>query len=382
MARIVFVRALKGYPDSRLEKEIYSLSKKHSVMVFGWDRNENYLGYRQTKKEVFGKEVDFYHAGIVAPVGLGFKKLFVPMLKFWKTEYNFLKINKDEYDVIHACDFDTAFIAQKIAKRYNKKIIYDIFDYYAESHVAPEYVKKQIKKIDDKLIMSCSATIICSEKRKEQIKDVRPKMLEIIHNTPMPYETETHVKMIEGEHKRARLVYVGLLSKDRFLEDIACVIKKRNDVEWHIGGWGVLDEYFSNIKAENITYYGKIPYVDAMELEKECDIMSAIYDPILPNHKYAAPNKFYEALMLKKPLIMLKGTGMDDYVAQNFLGEVIDLSKTSFAEGFDRALDKLLENKDFESIGNAGYELYEKEFSWNLMENRLLNLYKKVCHED
>ena len=34
--------------------------------------------------------------------------------------------------------------------------------------------------------------------------------------------------------------------------------------------------------------------------------MTAIYDPNISNHYYAAPNKFYEALMLGKPLIMVK----------------------------------------------------------------------------
>ena len=85
------------------------------------------------------------------------------------------------------------------------------------------------------------------------------------------------------------------------------------------GDRGLAGGYNSNIlklcfaemaqKCENIFYYGRIPYDRTIALEKECDVMCAIYDPKVPNHYYAAPNKFYEALMLGMPLIMAKGTG-------------------------------------------------------------------------
>lgn len=381
MARIVFVRALKGYPDSRLEKEVYSLSKKHDVTVFGWDRDEDYRKFRHVKRDVFGVSINFFHVGIIAPVGLGFKKLVYPMLLFWKAEYKFLTLNKDKYDVIHACDFDTAFIAKMIAKKYKKKIVYDIFDYYSESHVAPNLIKKFIKKIDDNLISSCTATIICSELRKEQIKDSEPKFLEVIHNAPFNSNNDEMIQSIikKGNYDKTKLVYVGLLSQDRYLENIANIINNRNDIEWNVAGWGVLDGFFRKLDSKNIKYYGKISYDEAIILEKSCDLMTAIYDPVLPNHKYAAPNKFYEALMLEKPIIMLKNTGMDTYVQENEIGEVIDISEYDFEQGFNEALDNLIKKRNnWEAMGARGYYLYEKEFSWEKMEERLLELYEKI----
>ncbi len=382
--RILMVRALKGVPDSRVEKEVFSLSKQYSVTVLGWDRE---FKYKKTKKsiiKIFGKDITFYHIGIPSPVGEGFYKLFFPMLKFWKEEYTFLKVNRDKYDIIHACDFDTAFIASLIAKRFKKKLVYDIFDYYSESHAGPVKVRKLIKKIDDFIISNSDVTIICSELRREQVKDAKPRKLVVIHNTPMNMETAYTEENIIQIPDKVRLVYVGLLSRDRYLEEIANVVVKRNDIEWHIGGWGVLDKYFQEKgkSNKNIRYYGKVAYRDVLTLEKDCDLMTAIYDPILPNHKYAAPNKFYEALMVKRPLIMIKGTGMDSYITEYDLGEVLNLENSNFEFEFNSALDKLIARRsEWKQMVERGYRLYINEFSWDEMQQRLLNLYEDLAKE-
>lgn len=56
--------------------------------------------------------------------------------------------------------------------------------------------------------------------------------------------------------------------------------------------------------------------------------MTAIYDPKVPNHRYAAPNKFYEALMLGKPIVMAKNTGFDEIIEENNIGCLIEYSKS------------------------------------------------------
>lgn len=57
--------------------------------------------------------------------------------------------------------------------------------------------------------------------------------------------------------------------------------------------------------AMKIFFYGKILYYETLKLESSCDIMADLYDPSNPDNYYAALNKFYEALMLGKPLILV-----------------------------------------------------------------------------
>ena len=108
-------------------------------------------------------------------------------------------------------------------------------------------------------------------------------------------------------------------------------------------------------------------------LESACDIITAIYDPSVRNHLYAAPNKFYEGLLLEKPLIMARNTGMSDTVESNRLGVVCDFNRV------EDALFELAERRsEWSEMGKRAKALYEREYSWAEMKRRLLALYELI----
>ena len=171
-----------------------------------------------------------------------------------------------------------------------------------------------------------------------------------------------------------------MLSEDRYLKEIAEVVAGRNDIEWHVAGFGILEDYFQNFaeKNDNVFFYGKISYPQAVYLESKCDFMTAIYNPEVSNHKYAAPNKFYEALMLGKPIIMIRDTGMDDIVEKNSIGIVLNIDQMTFGECFNDALTELMKKPNLVDVSVREKRIYEKEFSWFEMEHRLVNLYNEI----
>ncbi|GFR35999.1 glycosyltransferase [Thermobrachium celere] len=229
--------------------------------------------------------------------------------------------------------------------------------------------------MDYYVINSANAVIICSEQRKEQIKGSNPKQIIVLHNTPKMYAQK--FCKLKSCSTNIKIVYVGILSRHRFLEEIVDVIKNNENFEFHVGGFGELERYFEQMskKYKNIIYYGKMPYNKTLELEASCDIMVAIYDPKIPNHKYSAPNKFYEALMLGKPIIMAKNTGMSNYVIENDIGEVIEYDK----ESFKSALENLSKRKSqWKEISNKMQEIYRLNYDWRIMEDRFLKLYEEI----
>ncbi|GFR36000.1 hypothetical protein TCEA9_18120 [Thermobrachium celere] len=50
------------------------------------------------------------------------RKNIIPLIKFQIKLFQWLYLNRKEFDVIHACDFDTALIACIFAKMYKKKV--------------------------------------------------------------------------------------------------------------------------------------------------------------------------------------------------------------------------------------------------------------------
>lgn len=373
--RVLFIRSNPVNPDPRVEKEANCLlSRGYEVEILAWDRSKT---SRMTESvlNLKGGSVKISRIYIKSAYGAGFKKNLIPLTLFQLQVMNWLFKNKKRYDIIHACDFDTAYIANQCNRFLKKKFVYDIFDYYPDAFNVPKCLVNLIIKLEHKVINSANAVIICNEKRKNQIFGTTPKYLEIIHNSPEKQEKQENQEIIKSDN--IKVVYVGILSDGRLLKELGQLSSKSSNLELHIAGFGKYEKYFRDLSNNfsNIYFYGRLSYNDAIQLEQKCDIMTAIYDPKIPNHYYAAPNKFYEALMLGKPLIMVKNTGMSEVIDQYQLGEIIDFNIDGLAEGIKKLI---MRKEEWNNISTKSRNLYEKCYSWNEMEKRLVKLYENM----
>lgn len=371
MDRVVIIRSNPVEPDSRVEKEAYTLAKAgYDVLLLVWDRDrsEDY----QDKKVIADRSITRIGIGAPATYGEG-KKNLKAFLRFQYGIMKWLRKHRDEYDIIHACDFDTAFSTFLSTRFSSKKYIFDIFDYLGGDQNEP-ILMRLVEKMEALAVNSAQATIICTEKRKKQIAHCKPKNLTVIHNSPAQIPAQPMPVQSAGKTK---IVYVGILQPGRFLPELIDVIQRRTDVELHIAGFGKLESYVNEAagKTDNIFFYGKISYENTIFLESNCDIVTAIYDPSYSNHFYAAPNKFYEALYLGKPLIMVRNTGMSEVVERESVGVLIDFNKESLDDG----ISKLLAMKhEWPRIKERMQMLYQQEYSWAIMEKRLVGVYGRI----
>ena len=381
--RICFVRSDKGYPDSRVEKEMYALSEEHEVFLLGWNREKSGDGVIHEKHGIHGREFDYYLIPEAARYGGGMKSILGPMIKFWKRAYRWLSENNDKYDAIHVVNFDTAKPAYKAARKFKKKIVYDIFDYYSDSYNAPGIVKNCIRNLENNYISKADMTIICSDERKHQISGSSPKKLIIVENTPEDIEVRDDFELASGSDPlKPKVVYAGMLVFDRFLKETSKVMMSRSDIEWHVAGYGVLRPYIEECAAnhDNIFYYGPLPYDDILALEKKCDIMTALQNPSVANNKYSAPNKFYEALMLGKPLVMVRNGSIYKNIEENGIGEVIEATEGKVSEEISAALDRLLDRKnEWHEMGSRSRKIYEEKYPWSMSAKTLLDGYRSLA---
>ncbi|TYZ26675.1 glycosyltransferase family 4 protein [Selenomonas caprae] len=370
--RIVIVRSTDIAPDPRVEKEAYSLKKAgHDVQVLGWDREENH-GFEFMNINAYGQMIKVTRVGIKSIYGGKMKNVF-PLLKYQINICKWLWDNKDTYDAIHACDLNTGLASIIMAKLLKKKLVYDIFDYYPEAYDIPEKLKKIVAWIEDRVIYGANAVIICTEQRIEQIKyhgDMQK--LYIVHNSPI-VKNEVEEK---NDGDKIKIVYVGILQRNRYIEELMDIVSKRKDIQLDIAGFGILESQVKKMadENENIFFHGKINYEKTLQLESNADIMTALYK-YNKEHHYAAPNKFYEALMLGKPVIMEKNTGVDEWISKYDVGCVIGVN----AVDLNSAIDYLINRKnEWIRMSNDLKKLYVEKFSWNIMEKRLVGLYRNI----
>ncbi len=383
--KVLMLRTNKVDPDPRVEKEANALLKDKDIelTIHAWDRNSKHKCKKETLKLTNGT-VPIYRIGIKGNWGKGMKNNIFPALKYEIYIFLWLLKNIKKYDVVHAFDLMTGYPALIPIKIFKKKLVYDCCDYYADSQQGPNFILNILRKMETKVFSKANYSIICSEKRKEQIKPATPENLFIIHNSPniddFQIKSEKKKHIIKSDSDKLKFVYVGNFCIDRWLIEFLNKAKKMSDsIEVHIGGFGGLNEEIEKISKEssNIYTYGKMNYGDVLQLESECDCLVAFYETHLRNHVYAAPNKFYEALAIGKPLIMLKGSGMSEIVENENLGAVIEPTEQSLKNGINKIM-RLKKDKD---LRKRMSRLFEKNYCWPIMEKRLFDLYDSLKGE-
>lgn len=369
--KIVIVRSNPVDPDSRVEKEANSLVKAgYDVSLLVWDRDNN--GIHIDEKGLSDTVVKRIRLGSKATYGEGFKNIRA-FLIFQYRIFRWILSNHRDIDYVHACNFDTAFTSAIACKLLRKPYVFDIFDYIGTN--PKNILERIINFLEHWIINNAQGTIICTEQRREQIKGSAPKFLEIIHNSP----DNIHFGdlKIAGETDKVKIVYVGILQDFRMILDLAEIVKESKQLELHIGGFGKLEPQIESLTeaSKNIFFYGKLSYADTLALEKQADIMTALYDPSIGNHYYAAPNKFYEALFLGKPLIMVRDTGMSQIIEQFKFGILIDYNKGDLERGI---YELIRERESWDVISEKMKSMYNNRYSWKRMEKRLLLFYSRL----
>lgn len=376
--RIVLIRATEVMPDPPVEKMANTLiSHGHSVTILAWDRSNTYAE-RGSIKKLANSETEIVHFGIPAKYSGGIKANFKGLLLFQMRIIRWLFRHRREYDAVHAFDFDTGFASMICCKLLRKKLIYHVLDYYAEGHILPgRLLNSIIEFFEIRVINSANATVICTEKRKEQIRKASPRKLYVIHNTPDSVQQMDTSFQVNGCTGKLKLVYVGVLSRKRLLKETVEVVSKMDDVEMHIGGFGEYEDWMQKAAEQysNVFFYGKLQYSETLALEKQCDIMMAVYDPSIRNHKYAAPNKFYESIMLGKPIIMAYDTGHDDIITKNDIGILTEYSESGIRDAI-YALEK--RRNEWNDMGKRAMNLYNSNYSWTIMTERIEEMYRNL----
>lgn len=374
--KVLMLRSNEVNPDPRVQKEAEALlNAGYSVEVFCWDRSANH-GLIEADAIVGDHRLHIYRTGISSTFGAGFRKNIMPLLRFQKDIIKFLLRNHKNYDVVHACDFDTCLTGYFCARAKGLKTVYDIFDYYADAFSVPQKLKKLIVRLDSYLINHSDAVIICSEQRLEQIKNTKPKRLAIIHNSPA--KARLMVPDMKDENRDVlSIAYVGILNDGRLIPELLEAVSSDSNYRLDIAGYGKLESFVNEYsrKYPNIMYHGRVQYEKALELENGADVLMAAYDPRIPNHKYAAPNKYYEALMLGKPLIMCRNTGFSEELSAQGIGIYIDYSLESLQEGLREVNSRF---DYYKKNGERGRELFDLNYNWEIMSHRLVELYSVI----
>ncbi|MCX7977174.1 MAG: glycosyltransferase family 4 protein [Bellilinea sp.] len=371
---VLILRSNPIAPDPRVEKIGRTLSQQGwRVEVLGWDRTAALPSPVQTDFGVVRR------LPIRARFGSGLGNL--PQLLRWQVGLLFwLLRHPKDFQAVHACDFDTVLPALLIGRLRKIPLIYDIFDFYAD-HLrrTPNWIKSLIRKVDLWVIGQADAVILVDDSRRSQIAGSKPRLLEVVYNSPEDWQPNNHLE--KDNRFSLQIAYIGLLQRERGIFELLDVLQTHPEWGLDVAGFGGDEDEIRKraLNLPNVRWHGRIPYETALRLSAGTDVLIATYDPAIPNHRYSSPNKIFEAMMLARPIIVAKDTNMDLIIQRYNCGVIVPYGDRVALE---EALRFLEHNPDErQRMGQNGRMAYETQYGWPIMKERLIRLYEKVVKD-
>jgi glycosyltransferase involved in cell wall biosynthesis len=370
--RVLILRSNPVHSDPRVDKIARTLgSAGYSVHVLGWD----FTGKHSPQEQRDGYTLQRLHLPVA--FGRGLQNLGHELR--WQLKLlGWLRRQRESFDILHACDFDTVLPALMIGRWFHKQIIYDIFDFYADMlRQTPALVKQAIRQVDLWLINRVDGVILADDSRYDQIAGADPRRSVVIYNSP---EDQAPPEPIPSGSPPGELVlaYIGLLQSERGLFELIDVIADHPAWRLELGGSGAEAEALvaDAGRISDFRFHGRLPYDQALALNACADVLIATFDPAIPNHKYSSSNKLFEAMMLGKPIIVARHTNMDRLVESHQCGLVVTYGdRAELAKALERFSNDVAFRKQ---CGRNARAAYEQAYSWRAMQHRLLDFYQAV----
>jgi hypothetical protein len=199
--RIIMLKTNLLDIDPRMLKEIDILKRQgYAISILCWDRDR--LTNRQTKDRDY-TEIKF---NLKAPVGT-WVLFFLPL--WWV--FVFFKLFSLNYDIIHAINFDTVVPAVLASKIKRRKLVYEIFDVYADNRTLPGFLRKIGVEIEKFFIRFCDGVILANEGHPEELKGVPNRNVVQVLNSP----PDAFGKLSRFSNDTFTLFFAGSLQSDR-----------------------------------------------------------------------------------------------------------------------------------------------------------------------
>jgi len=338
--------------DSRVNKyHNYYERARIDYTIVGWDRKGQ--GWEKEHYDFFR-----YQAG----EDVGGMKAIRNHFQWMRFVYRYLKKHKD-VTTIHACDLNAAFPAAVFKALHKRSVvlIFDACDWFSANFVSNKFLCRLFDWMERFTYKKADKLIICEPEREAQIQFTlreKPLVMPNIPDVDMGLITDVQDNYKFPNHNPT-LAYMGFFGDSRFLIELLS-LTETEPFNLLIAGYGnkdVMEKCEAIKNRDNVRYLGRVNMVEGLNMENAADIIYAMYCKNIPNHVYAAPNKYYEALLLGKPLITTKGT---------IPGDKVERFKTGWAIEEDieelRHLLNSISRNELQEKGDNAAKLWESTF--------------------
>ncbi|MBL7053957.1 glycosyltransferase family 4 protein [Patescibacteria group bacterium] len=309
--------------------------------------------------------------------------------RFLKLDYlTYRKALKQKADIYHFHDPELLPWMLKLKKKTEAKIIYDVHEDVTKQILSKHWIPKIFRKIISNLFNLFEKWV---SKKLDYIITATPNIKSNfkqnnvidIKNYPILSLFPKEEKKKEANSKKyIELIYVGGLSKERGIKKIIKSLKYINskyNVKLTLIGKFSEKKFEEEIKSmaewNSINFLGFLPQKKAYQHMNNANIGLICFLPE-PNHINAIPNKIFEYMINKLPIIASDFPLWKEIIEKNDCGFCVDPKKPKkIAETIEHFIKHPEQAKQ---MRENGQKAILKRYNWEKESKKLLKVYKKL----
>jgi len=240
----------------------------------------------------------------------------------WRREILTILKNAEYDKLIVLTGYPAIILSGFLRKRYNNQYIFDIRDYI------PIFSNFLFMRLLKSIVLHSSLTVISSKGFLKWL----PTMQKIVPmhnlpNNPMEYCPKTSLVT----KSKVKIGYLGVVSY--YQQNVYLIEELKNESKYSLLYAGIYPEdnnvklYCENNGIVSVQFKGRFSDEEKRMLYEDVDIINAVYGNDNLVVTTALPNKLYDAILYKKPIMVNKATYLAEVVEEYNLGFAINPDK-------------------------------------------------------
>jgi glycosyltransferase involved in cell wall biosynthesis len=279
-------------------------------------------------------------------------------------------------------DLDTGVVGLLLARMLRIPFVYQCLDPYYTALPAtwPRFLSGLARWLEDRVITAADLFVITDERRLAQHPGARPSNMVELVNAPTDASPSSNPRtrgdgMVVG--------YVGSLVPHRNLDVLIRAVGSLSaeGVRLVIGGYGPLASAISNLASAfaNVDYRGWVSEQEMPGLQATFDLFYQVEDPRHPAYRWVSPNKLFDSMAYRRPILVAEGTLAAETVLQVGHGVAVPYGDEAATRNAIRLLQDDCATRLM--MGEAGARAYAQRWSPEKQREGFLRAYAEALAE-
>lgn len=307
-------------------------------------------------------------------------------------------VSKFDADVISGHDILGLAIGyiSNIGKKKKAQLVYDSHEFEIRKSAARGVVAAfMITHLERFLMKRCAFSIMVNDSIADKVKEIhkQKKRAIVIRNTPVTWNIDINeikkvrkriVEDLKSDSDPFIVMYHGALFRDRGIENMLRAVARLENVCAVILGNGE-KQYINEIKElcnelkidKKVLFHEAVSHKELYKYVGAANVGAVILLPVVENHIYALPNKFFENIQSLTPVIVSDFPELGKLTKKYSIGIKVNPSNV---DEIAYAIEKMRTNKEFYQKCKENLEVAKKELCWENEKKELKEAYKEILH--